>query len=142
MRFVLDANVALTWFLSEGEAQTAYSLLVLEDAVDANTCVVPGLWHIEVAGRLMRARRNRSEGFGPARMGNALRLLDALDLETHQFALAVTDVAQLAASYHLSAHDAVYFHLAKSLDLPIASFDGGIRTACRSHGVRLLHQPV
>ena len=37
MRFVLDANVALTWFLSEGEAQTAYSLLVLEDAVDGNT---------------------------------------------------------------------------------------------------------
>ena len=46
MRFVLDASVALTWFLSEGEAQTAYSLLVLEDAVDGNTCVVPGLWHI------------------------------------------------------------------------------------------------
>jgi hypothetical protein len=55
MRFVLDANVALTWFLSEGETQTAYSLLVLEDAVEGNTCVVPGLWHVEVAARLITA---------------------------------------------------------------------------------------
>ena len=142
MRFVLDANVALTWFLSEGEAQTAYSLLVLEDAIGGNTCVVPGLWHIEVAARLMRARRNRNAAFGPARMVDALRLLGALDLETHQFPLAVADIAALASRYHLSAHDAVYFHLANSLELPIASFDGGIRAACRSHGVRLLHQPV
>ena len=141
MRFVLDANVALTWFLSEGEAQTAYSLLVLEDAVDGNTCVVPGLWHVEVAARLIRARRNRSAAFGPTRMGDALRFLGALDLETHQLALAVTDVADLALRYHLSAYDAVYFRLAKSLDLPIASFDGGMRAACRAHGVRLLHQP-
>jgi predicted nucleic acid-binding protein len=142
MRFVLDANVALTWFLSEDEAQTAYSLLVLEDAVGGNTCVVPSLWHVEVAARLMRARRNRTAAFGPARMTEALRLLGALDLETHQFALAVTDIVALAARYHLSVHDAVYFHLAKSLELPVASFDGGIRTACRSHAVRLLHQPV
>ena len=141
MRFVLDANVALTWFLSEGEAQTAYSLLVLEDAVDANTCVVPGLWHVEVAARLIRARRNRNAAFGAARMGDALRLLGALDLETHQLALAVTNVADLAMRYHLSAYDAVYFHLAKSLDLSIASFDGGMRAACRAHSVGLLHQP-
>jgi predicted nucleic acid-binding protein len=142
MRFVLDANVALTWFLSEGEAQTTYSLLVLEDAVDGGTCVVPGLWHVEVAARLIRARRNRDTAFGPARMADALRLLDALDLETYQLALAVTNVAEFAMRYHLSVYDAVYFHLAKSLDLPIASFDGGMRAACRAHGVRLLHQSV
>ena len=75
-------------------------------------------------------------------MGDALRFLGALDLETHQLALAVTDVADLALRYHLSAYDAVYFRLAKSLDLPIASFDGGMRAACRAHGVRLLHRPV
>ena len=142
MRFVLDANVALTWVLAEGEAQTAYSLLVLEDAVEGNTSVVPGLWHVEVAARLIRARRTRNAAFGPTRMANTLRLLGALDLETHQTAFAVTSVVDLALRYHLSAHDAVYFHLAKSLDLPIASFDGGVRAACRAHGVRLLHQPV
>jgi len=141
MRFVLDANVALTWFLAEGEMQTAYSLLVLEEAVDGNTCVVPGLWHVEVAARLIRARRNRGGAFGPTRMGEALHFLDALDLETHRLALVATNIADLAMRYHLSAYDAVYFHLAKSLDLPIASFDGGIRAACRAHGVQLLHWP-
>ena len=74
MRFVLDANVALTWFLSEGESQTAYSRLVLEDATKGDTCVVPGLWHVEVAARLMRARRDRYSNFGPKRLDEALRL--------------------------------------------------------------------
>jgi predicted nucleic acid-binding protein len=75
-------------------------------------------------------------------MGDALRLLGALDLETHQLALEVPHVTDLAARYHLSAHDAVYFHLAKSLNLALATFDGGMRTACRVHGVKLLHSPV
>jgi len=142
MRFVLDANVSLTWFLAEGEAQTAYSLLVLETVIDGNTCIVPGIWHIEVAARLMRARRNHKANFGATRMENALRFLHALDLETHQLALEVSNVVDLAERYHLSCHDAVYFHLAKSLNLPLATFDGGMRAACRGHGVKLLHPPV
>ena len=142
MRFVLDANVALTWFLAEAEAQTAYSLLILENAVGGDTCIVPGLWHVEVAARLIRARRNRNAGFNAARMTNALRFLRALDLETHQLALDVGNIADLADRYYLSGHDAVYFHLAKSLNLPLATFDGGLRTACSAHGVRLLHSPV
>lgn len=139
MRFVLDANIALTWFLAEGDAQTEYSLLVLDNAADGDTCIVPGLWHIEVAARLMRARRNRNNSFGAIRMENALRFLRALNVETHQLALDVGNVVALSERYHLSGHDAVYFHLAKSLNLPLATFDGGLRTACRSHGVKLLH---
>lgn len=141
MRFVLDANVALTWFLAEGADQTAYSLLVLESAIDG-TCVVPGIWHVEVAARLLRTRRNHNAGFGAARMENALRFLQSLEVETHQLALEVGNVADLAERYHLSGHDAVYFHLAKSLNLSIATFDGGMRTACHSHGVKLLHPPM
>lgn len=142
MRFVLDANVALTWFLAEAEAQTAYSLLVLEDAIGGDTCVVPGIWHVEVAARLVRARRNRNARFGTTRMQNAVRFLRALNLETHQLTLDVGDVAVLAEQYHLSGHDAVYFHLARSLELPLASFDGGLRTACHQQGTKLLHPPV
>jgi len=41
MRFVLDANVALTWFLSEGEAQTAYSLLVARQIRAAGNLDIP-----------------------------------------------------------------------------------------------------
>ena len=72
-------------------------------------------------------------------MENALHFLRALDVETHQLALDVGNVVALSERYHLSGHDAVYFHLAKSLNLPLATFDGGLRTACRAHGVKMLH---
>ena len=75
-------------------------------------------------------------------MQNAVRFLRALNLETHQLTLDVGDVAVLAEQYHLSGHDAVYFHLARSLELPLASFDGGLRTACHQQGTKLLHPPV
>lgn len=33
---------------------------------------------------------------------------------------------QLAGQYHLQVADALYFHLAQRLDLPIATLDGGL----------------
>jgi hypothetical protein len=36
-----------------------------------------------------------------------------------------------------STHDALYFDLAQVLGLPIATLDGGLRTAAKAHGVKL-----
>lgn len=46
-RLVLDASVALTWFLSATEEQTRYAdVIAALIEHDATICVVPGLWHI------------------------------------------------------------------------------------------------
>lgn len=137
MRFVLDANVALTWFLDEEPEQVAYAASVLQ-LLPSSVCVVPALWHYEVAGRLLRARRNSRVNFGAARLTAALAALDAFALETHQIALEVTRLVELAQRYYLTPYDAVYLQLAKALGLPLASFDGGMCSACKSHGVKLL----
>lgn len=81
-RLVLDASVALSWFLNATEDQTRYA-----DAVaalierDATTCVVPGLWHIEVGARLLKRRGARE--LSRAKLNDALAKLDRLIIETH-----------------------------------------------------------
>ena len=79
----------------------------------------------------------------------ALTFLDALSIETHHMAIDVGKVAELSVRYQLSGHDAVYFQLAKSLMLPVASFDRGtfsrhaVRTAsnCSIRRTDTRHHP-
>lgn len=50
-------------------------------------------------------------------------------------------VVDLASRYHLQGYDALYFHLARSLGLPLATLDHGHRQAARAHGVTLFTVP-
>ena len=56
MSFVLDNSVAMCWLLNDGRAaDIAYSLKVLE-ALKATSAVVPGLWALEAANVVAKAR--------------------------------------------------------------------------------------
>lgn len=46
------------------------------------------------------------------------------------------ELTALALKYHLSPYDAMYFHIAVSEGASIATLDGGLITACKSHKVR------
>lgn len=137
MRFVLDASVALAWFLPDESAERrAYSLRVLKTArAELAVAVVPLLWHEEMGDVLVRMRRARR--ISAARFDDALALLRTLPLETHLNAFTVDVLVERALRYHLQVYDAVYFDLAEALGLPIAALDGGLRTAARNHGVKL-----
>lgn len=136
-RLVLDASVALSWFLNATEDQTRYA-----DAVaalierDATICVVPGLWHIEVGARLLKRRGARE--LSRAKLNDALAKLDRLTIETHHVAYDPREIVKLGERYNLAGYDAVYFDLASRLALPIAAFDTGIRSACRNFGVEFV----
>lgn len=59
MNFVLDASVALAWFLDADPEATAYSEGVRRLILDKRSVgVVPGNWHLEVGSGLIRAHRN------------------------------------------------------------------------------------
>jgi len=58
--------------------------------------------------------------------------------DTHSIAYGIGQLVTLAKGYNLQGYDAVYFDLAKRLNIPIASLDKGIKTACKSYGVTLL----
>ena len=82
--------------------------------------------------RHLRARSLAEEVFN-----RALRTFAAIPLETHKETPDVGAIVDLARRYHLQAGDAIYFDLAYASEMPIATLDGGLRTAAKAHGVKL-----
>ena len=138
-RFVLDASVPLTWFLDEAPEQAAYAQAVARFIQEANpVCVVPAIWHVEVAGVLLAAHRDQRRRFSGAKLGSALEVLEGFSLETHHFPHEPREIVGLARQYQLQTADALYFDLARAQRIPIATLDRGLRSACARFGVELL----
>lgn len=138
MRFVLDAGVALVWFLRDEDPEIVrYAAGVLETVEQRSAqAVVPWMWHHEVAAVLLR--RRRAHKLSIEAFEAALEVLGAMSIETHQQAYDVITIVERAQRYGVQVGDALYFDLASSLGLPIATVDRGLRSAARAHGVRLV----
>lgn len=131
--FVLDASVALSWFLP-GE-QPAIDLL---HRATESSVVVPGLWPLEVANVLLTAeRRRRIDSSTRQRiLSDYARLPLTVDNETAN--RAWTDILKLATAHGLSVYDACYLELARRHDLPLATLDGKIAEVGRAIGIEIL----
>jgi predicted nucleic acid-binding protein len=135
--FVLDASVALRWFLDH--PMPPYSNRVKQFFLKGVRAVVPALWHLEMSNGLVVAERRS--------------ILTAADIDQ-----AVIDIEQIAAAsmdvdgsvvsakqalataraFQLSAYDAVYLDLARRERLPLATLDDRLRAAAARAGVQLL----
>lgn len=138
MRFVLDAGVPLALFMPDEDPDVVRYAQAVLDAIErgVDRAVVPALWHYEVAAVLLRAHRARklsAEGFE-----RALRFFGTIPIESHHETYTVGAIIERAQRYGVQAGDALYFDLAVSLGLPIATVDRGLRSAAKSHGVRLV----
>ena len=131
-RFVLDASVALEWFLPESIGSARYANEILA-GIDQGALkpTVPDFWHYEVGSVLLVAKR--SKRIRAAKLKVAATLLQALQPETVVLQITASEVIDAGLRYHLQGYDALYFELARRLDVPIASLDSGIRTACEAH---------
>lgn len=137
--FVLDASVALAWFIRQTVEQRRYAEAVLNLIHEADTvCVVPSVWHYETGAVLLREHRDSTARFGKVKLRKALDTLGGLSLETHHQAIETAAVVGLGNTYHLQGYDALYFDLAKVSGIPIATFDRGIIAACKRFKVERL----
>jgi predicted nucleic acid-binding protein len=136
-RFVLDASVAIEWFLPGSGSRSRYAEDILERiGTEELLPTVPDLWHYELGSVLIAARRDRR--LSGARLRAAQLAIRGLHLETLAIELDAAQLIDLSQRYHLQGYDVIYFELARRLTIPIASLDGGIRTACGIFGVELL----
>ena len=136
-RFVLDASVALRWFLDNPVSPYAYR--VKQFLIKGGRAVVPALWHLEMSNSLAVAER-RSILSSPD-IDQAL--LDIEQIVAHRVdtssAFVSTRQALITArTFQLSAYDAVYLDLARAERLPLASLDERLRVAAGQAGVELL----
>ena len=135
-RVLLDASVTLEWFVADKPGTATYADDVLHAIVNREILpLVPDLWHYGVGSVLIAAKRARR--ITALRLKKALEVLSKLRPFTINTRQTASEVVEQAAAFYLQGYDAVYFDLAKRLNVPIATSDGGMRTACRAHGVKL-----
>jgi predicted nucleic acid-binding protein len=136
-RVVLDASVAIEWFLPGGGPGQRYAEKILERISTGELLpAVPDLWHYEIGSVLVSAKRDRRISASKLRAAQAT--LRELEFETLALEIDAAEVVDLGLRYHLQGYDVVYFELARRLGIPIATLDGGVKTACGVFRVRLL----
>ena len=136
-RVVVDASVAIEWFLPGGGSGQKYAEEILEQISAGELLpVVPNLWHYELGSVLVAAKRDKR--MSASRLSAYQATLRELEFETLAIELDAAEIVDLGLRCHAQGYDVVYFELARRLGIPIAALDGGIRTACGIFRVKLL----
>ncbi len=135
--FVLDASVALRWFLDH--PVPVYANRVKQVLLKGVRAVVPALWHLEMSNGLVVAERRSiltSADVDQAMVDIEQLVVQAVD--TDSIAVSARQSLATARAFQLSAYDAVYLDLARRNRLPLATLDDRLRSAGAQVGVELL----
>jgi predicted nucleic acid-binding protein len=132
--FVLDASLALQWFL-EDEADRNYSLAVLASLSEKHA-LVPMLWFYEVGNGLLMAYRRKRIALD--QIDGFLLRLKALPIQAAQQTPAeILELPALAQVRGLTNYDAAYLAVAKRFGVPLATTDKDLRSAAAFVGVSI-----
>jgi predicted nucleic acid-binding protein len=132
--FVLDASLALQWFLVD-EADRKYSLEVLS-SLQGKRALVPVLWFYEVGNGLLMAHRRKRISFD--QIDGFLSRLKALPIDTaQQSPYEILELSKLAQGHGLTIYDAAYLALAMKSNSTLATNDNALRNAAASTGVKI-----
>ena len=135
--FVLDASVALRWFLDH--PVPVYANRVKQVFLKGIRAVVPALWHLEMSNGLVVAERRSiltAADVDQAMMDIEQIVAQAVD--TDSIVVFARQSLATARAFQLSAYDAVYLDLARSQRLTLATLNDRLRAAAIQAGVSLL----
>ncbi len=134
MKFVLDASVALGWFIDR--PVIPYAEHVRQLIAFGSRATIPVLWYLEIANGFVVAERRGT--WTASDTADALRTLDVVianGIETYPEPAPTRGILALARQFELTAYDAVYLEAALHQGLPIATLDRKLRTAASAAGV-------
>jgi predicted nucleic acid-binding protein len=136
-RFVLDASIALAWFIDRPIAP--YAERVRQLLRTGDHAVVPLVWRLEVANGLVVAERRGLRT--PSDIELALRnfetvLTQSVEDSPHQ--IPMRRVVATAGQFGLTAYDAEYLDTARLEHLPLATLDRQLEKAATRAGVLLV----
>ena len=136
--FVIDASVTAAWLLPDAANEHTRRLygLIRKDEVEPQA---PNLWQWECANIIANGvRRGRIPGSSVEGLWNVLEAVRHR-VELHELAPAQHKAAlAVALDTGLSAYDGGYMWLARSLNLPLLTFDQRLAQAAPACGVRVL----
>jgi len=137
-RFVLDASVALAWFVDRPTAP--YADHIRELLMRGDRALVPPLWKLEIANGFLVAERRGV--LTPSDTVEALQNLDiviAQAIENAEDSVSMRRALNAGRKFGLTAYDAVYLETALGQDLPLATLDRQLKAAASKAGVEILH---
>lgn len=136
MNLVLDASLAITWFIPGKHSPETDSLL--HSLGTGGQAVVAGHWGLEVTNVLLGAERARKRT--EADSARFLALLDKLpvEIDTETHARASSMIVVLARKHGLTSYDAAYLELAMRRGIPLATLEKELRRSAKAEGVPLL----
>lgn len=135
-RFVLDASVALSWFVDP--SLTALADRVQRALLRGDRAVVPHLWRSEMANGFLTAQRRGT--LAATRIQQVFTELDILmtqSIECFDRDFSIQRVVATGLQFGLTAYDATYLETARELLVPLATLDHGLVAAARRAGVSL-----
>jgi predicted nucleic acid-binding protein len=136
-RFVLDASVALSWFVDDpvaSDAEQARQLLSKEWSA-----VVPMVWQLEMMNGFVKAERRGN--LSSAKVDECFAEMKRLEQWAVRLDAGVAsreDALRYARTLQLTSYDASYLELARREGWPLATLDKGLRAAAVKAGVALL----
>lgn len=129
--FVVDASVAVAWFLPDEDSDVADAVM---DALFRKTACAPDLLRHEIRSVLLMGERRK-------RISNDLVLASLIRLRHLPIVIADSGedalVVGLARKHQLSAYDAAYLALAITEGIPLATLDKKLRQAAVAEAVPL-----
>ena len=141
MTFVLDASVALLWFVPQtnpkGIAYAQATLMALKEG----QAVVPSLCALEIAN--VTTKLEAKGIVEEVESQRFVALFAGLNIETDLTTgvQALGDILQLARRFKLSAYDATYLELSMRKGLPLATLDTDLTKAAITAGVAIFGKP-
>ena len=133
--FVLDASVAIRWFLQDGSpSDRVYAERIL-DCFSESVAWVPALWYAETM-HVFRCAENDGR-IGESALAGFVYQLGQLPINLDPVSPGgiQLSVASISREFKLSGYDAQYLELAVRKSCPIATLDKELRKAAKKAGV-------
>jgi predicted nucleic acid-binding protein len=136
-RFVLDASIALAWFIDRSVAP--YAARVKRRLLAGDRGLVPPIWRLEVAnGFVVAERRGILTPSDAAHVLKNFEIVLAQSIDDSQQLLPMGRLIATAREFRLKANDAEYLDTARVAQLPLATLDRHLEEAAVRAGVPLL----
>ena len=135
--FVLDASVALAWFVDHPVDD--YAVQTRERIIRGERAVVPGLWETEFANGVLIAKRRKlmTDAEGDECILEMEHLRET-SIGVDHGPGSVREVLSLARTFQLTVYAACYLELANRLGLPLATLDKSMRAAAVKAGIKAM----
>lgn len=132
--YVIDASVAVKWFIKEGEEDRDAALAIRQRHINGQTqMIVPELFLLEVPNAIKAGRKGTEE-----ELAEALEMLADMGIQIERHSKEILRKTNaLAWAYKLTWFDAVYVAVAESLGFPMVTADEALARKMRGHSIVL-----